>query len=108
MQRVYISGPVTGVEDYKNHFLTAEYRLKRAGYSPVNPVKIIERAQTKRGRALSHDECMKICLRQVASCDGMYMLKGWPNSSGAREERELAIKRGLFFVRLVGFTEEKS
>ena len=38
--RVYISGPITGVEDYMVKFADAEKKLTGSGYTVVNTAKI--------------------------------------------------------------------
>ena len=38
--KIYISGAVTGTEDYMERFEAAEKKLTEAGYSVINPAKI--------------------------------------------------------------------
>ena len=40
MVSVYISGPITGTDDYMERFKEAEAKLREAGYDPVNPAEI--------------------------------------------------------------------
>ena len=37
-KRIYIAGPITGVEGYKDRFERAEEILKAAGYEPASPI----------------------------------------------------------------------
>ena len=39
--RVYISGPITGIDDYMERFSNAEKELKEQGLSVVNPAKVL-------------------------------------------------------------------
>lgn len=38
--RVYTSGPITGIDEYMQHFEEAERRLTGQGYIVVNPAKV--------------------------------------------------------------------
>lgn len=42
--RVYISGLVTGIDDYMERFSNAEKELKEQGFSVVNPKGVITNA----------------------------------------------------------------
>lgn len=88
--RVYISGAISNVENYKKIFNKAENKLKRAGYVPVNPSKnntIVAEA--------TYDEYMHICYAEMDICQGIFFLDNWSKSRGARLEREYAEKIGL-------------
>ena len=39
MKRIYISGPITGTDDFYERFMKAEEMLSSEGLSIVNPVK---------------------------------------------------------------------
>lgn len=89
--KVYISGPITGTEDYKERFKAAEAELRRAGHVPVNPVTISE----KLGKGLPHEAYMKRDIEWLVSCEGIYMLPNWQNSKGARVEKIVADACGI-------------
>ena len=89
--KVYIAGKITGTTDYKSRFAERAFQLKKLGYTPVNPVPVIEYYQSLENRLLSHDECMKILIPYLDDCEGISLLKGWEDSPGAREEYEYAV-----------------
>ena len=77
--RVYISGGISGVEDYKKKFADAEQALYLEGYQPFNPTKLDF-------PNLDYEEYMKLDFFLLDMCDAIYMLKGWENSRGANRE----------------------
>lgn len=84
MKRVYISGPITGIENYKELFGNAENKIKYMGYEVINPARI-------EFDCLSWDEYMKVDLELLEMCDAVVMLEGWKNSPGACVERGYAL-----------------
>lgn len=88
--RVYISGAITGTNDYRERFARAEDHLKRMGHTPVNPVKISD-VITEMLPDATHDDYMAIDLTLLNRCDAIYMLHGWENSKGAVIEHDMAV-----------------
>lgn len=86
MKRIYISGPITGIdpEVCRNRFGAAEKRLIARGYTPVNPLK------NGLPETASYDEHMQRDLEMLATCDAVYMLEGWEKSKGCRIEFNVA------------------
>lgn len=84
---VYISGPITGTEDYLERFSMAEVMITKAGYLPVNPAYICDLLP----KNLSHEQYMSIDLPLLRLCDVVYFLKGWEESKGCRTELNEAI-----------------
>lgn len=83
--RVYISGPMTGLPEFnKPAFDEAERFLRRIGYEPVNPANIHPPERQK------HSDFMREDLKALLDCDSIYMLDGWQKSPGARIEMEVA------------------
>lgn len=81
-KRIYVSGAITGTTDYMERFAQAEADLTKAGYDVVNPAK----ANAQLPESASYDDCMKISLCMLETCDYIYMLRGWQNSKGANIE----------------------
>ena len=87
--RIYISGPITNVIDYKEKFARAEQNLK-AKYPDaeiINPT-VLDKLP------LTYDEYMELDLRLLGMCEGIYMLKGWEDSKGANREYGYALAKG--------------
>lgn len=79
--KIYISGKITGTEDYIERFAKAEKELTKQGYEVINPARISTCLP-----ALEHEEYMRIDFALLEVCEVIYMLKGWADSRGAREE----------------------
>lgn len=95
--KVFISGPITGTDDYKERFAYAEELLEQTGCIPVNPVKATEHLPTN----TSWEEYMNITLPLLKQCDGIYMLKDWRKSDGAVIEYIWACRTNkVFFGRV--------
>ena len=91
--RVYISGAVTGTDDYKERFAEAEKILSEHGYEVVNPVK--EMGQFADEPWL---DIMKRCLLLLDTCDRIYSLNGWTKSRGACMEFGYAVGKGMIQI----------
>ena len=84
--RIYISGGITGVENYREAFEKAHEKLTKGGHDVINPSFYAD-ALPK----LSYEEYMKVGLYFLSMCDAIYMLKGWENSRGANREYGYAL-----------------
>ena len=90
MKRIYISGGMTGVENYKAKFIAAEEYLEAHGFTTCNPVY-----NGMVAKNATHEEYMHMCLAQMDICDAIYLLDRWEQSPGAREEMEYAMTKGF-------------
>lgn len=90
-KRVYISGPIEGVENYMQNFSLAAEKVKEMGFDPVNPAACFSPLKD----ILSRDEMMSMCFNLLEKCDCIYMLTGWQTSKGAKEELQYAINRNF-------------
>ena len=91
MKIIYISGKITGTDDYENRFAKAEEKLKSDGYEVLNPVKAgkwLERHLAPKFPTWL--EYMKQDIKSMMLADCIYMLKGYRESKGARLELFLA------------------
>ena len=89
--RVYISGPITGHEDYMEKFRKAAKRLEEQDYSVMNPAAV----DTELPCDLTYEEHMYLDVTMLAMCDAIYMMKGWQESRGANREYGYALGRGI-------------
>lgn len=90
--RIYISGPMAGIEGYEKNFKTAEVKMKEAGYEVVNPAEID-------GEGMTREELLALDLWMLEECDAIYMLKGWQQSCGANREYGFALGSGIGVLR---------
>ena len=95
MNKVYISGAITGIDNYLDNFQRAEDHLKSKGYDVINPCKL------EHNHNQSYEEFMKADLKALLDCDGIYMLKGWDKSTGATCEYEVALICNIEIIKEV-------
>ena len=81
---LYISGKITGDKNYKRKFKRAKSRLLKRGYDVVSPTDIGEYS------FLTYEQFLHIDFALIDVCDGIYMLKDWQDSNGARLEHNYA------------------
>lgn len=99
--RVYIAGPVTGVENYEDNFRREEKKLKAAGHTVFNPAEIGKRLEkTRPGEKISHEQYMSYLLPYLLQADAVCLIEGWENSEGARLEHEVAKATGKTFIKV--------
>lgn len=89
--KIYISGPITKNPYYRRDFIDAEAMLhgKYRNSEIINPIFL---TSVKNG---SWDFYMRVCLKALADCDTIYMLRGWWKSRGARLEWLIAKKLNM-------------
>ncbi len=74
-QKVYLSGPITGVSDYRDRFGAIAVELERQGYTVLNPAAI--------PKGLNYGEYFPICLAMLDAAESVLMIPGWHQSRGA-------------------------
>ena len=87
MRRVYIAGPITGVDDYRERFAVVETTLQQLSVEPVNPACAPE--------GLTYRRYIDRGLELLSGCDAICMLQGWHKSVGASLEKAYADAVGL-------------
>ena len=90
MSKEYISGPITGVENYDLLFMSAHERMKKIGKDVLDLVEMTKDLTTQ----LEYETYMKIAFALIDDADEIYMLKGWERSAGANRELGYAIGKG--------------
>lgn len=96
---IYISGPITGVPDYKERFAAAGQLLLERDITVINPANM---DKLLKGREANYGNILKMDMKLLELCDGILMLPGWEHSLGARTERQWMIDR----KRPVWYAEE--
>jgi hypothetical protein len=86
---VYIAGPITGISDFKARFEQAKVEVAQLGYEPVSPCDIAKDFLDD-GRPEVWLACMKLDIPALLNCHGIYLLRNWENSRGARLEKLIA------------------
>ncbi len=92
MEKVYISGPMTGIDNYEKMFNDAAELLQTNGFLPLNPVMFPP--------GLSFRDYIHLSIALLDIADKIYMLPGWESSLGARAEKSYADKAGIEEVKL--------
>lgn len=92
---IYIAGPMAGLPLYNfPAFYSAEERLARLGWHPVNPAQF----NHVFGNDLSGKILDAVCESERAAIphlDAIYLLKGWEKSKGAKRELFVAPRHNL-------------
>jgi hypothetical protein len=86
--RLYLAGPMTGVQDFNYPAFHAEAaRLRALGYVVENPAENPEQD--------SWLAYMRVSIRQMLTCDAVALLPNWQISKGAMIEYRTAIAIGI-------------
>lgn len=95
MRKFYISGPITGIENYEERFSKAQKELESKGYLVINPAAVGAVLPNE----LSHQDYMRISFILLSLCDDIYLLSGWGKSDGAVQEYifATAMEKGIWF-----------
>jgi nucleoside 2-deoxyribosyltransferase len=94
IDNVYLSGPITGVENWEHIFRQAGEALERRGYKVFNPLHHQDSEAPDIGHA-AYRHYMALELPEVTKSDAVVVLDGWQNSPGARLEVHTAVTCGI-------------
>lgn len=90
MIKVYISGGITGIENYMEQFKEAQTKFECESVPVVNPALVCSNLP----RETEYEEYMQMALCMLEMCDTVYFLKGWEESRGSNREYGYAIAKG--------------
>lgn len=93
LKKVYISGPITGTQDYLERFerIENELPLIHQGVEVINPAKV----NANLPESTTWEEYMRMSQCMLSMCDGIYMMEGWQQSRGANLEYAYAKGMGI-------------
>lgn len=90
MTKIYIAGPMTGIEELNFPLFNAESaRLRALGWEVVNP------AEVQPDQSAQWIDCMLADIPALMACDYLALLPGWENSKGARIEHCIALNHSM-------------
>ena len=87
MPKIYISGKITGLSNYKEIFKQAEVALTAEGHSVINPAEVMP-------DGFDYEDYMSVDFALIRVCDSLYVLNNWRDSPGAIREVEYAGRLG--------------
>ena len=91
---VYIAGPITGHDDYKERFAEMAARIELEGHIALNPAILPDNMPPT---------CyMPICIAMLEQADAIFLLDGWDQSPGAIAEMLYAERQGKAIVSFSG------
>ena len=93
--KIYISGAITGTDDYMDRFADAEEKLKKEGHSVINPAAV----NSMMPADTTYEEYMEMSLTMLDMCGAIYMLKGGEKSCGANREYGYALAADKLIVQ---------
>jgi len=95
--RLYLSGKISGNENYKNDFAAARVKLENAGYDVCDPTTF------NLPEDIPWEEAMKYDIGEMIRCDGVALLSNWLDSKGSAIEARLAKDLGMIVKTVPGW-----
>lgn len=88
--KLYISGPITGTDDYMERFAVAQKELEDEGWSVVNPALV----NSNLPKDTEWEDYMRMAVCMIDMCETVYFLDGWKESRDANIEYGYALAKG--------------
>lgn len=93
---LYLSGPITGIQNYMDIFNQAETYLVGEGYQVINPANMCYVLHAN----ATWSDYMSIDMELLHMADALIQLPGWENSLGCQREYGAAMERDMLILRL--------
>lgn len=106
-RKIYISGPISGTDDWEERFTRAEKDLRGIYSAAGEEIEVVNPASLRMPESTTWQQYMDITLQMLRGCDEIYMLKGWQRSKGARIERLYALGSGIQVTHDAGGHHER-
>jgi len=89
MKTIYISGPMSGIENLnRSAFERAEKKIQAMGHIALNPHRFPELE--------TYEDYLLFDMEVIAmAADAIALLPGWENSQGSKRELAVAIQKGI-------------
>ncbi len=101
MNRIYISGPMTGIDRWNfPAFKATASEYRGAGFDVINPAELDGDEDPAN---LKWSDCLRRDLSALMLCDTIVMLPGWSESRGSQLEHHVAVELGFNVVYPVGW-----
>ena len=101
-RKIYIAGPMTGLARWNRPaFEQAARTLRAQGWEVVSPVEVGDAFGSPNTIVTTPgllDAVIDEELAQLATCDAIYLLRGWQDSRGTRTELYLALEKGMDII----------
>lgn len=95
--KIYLSGPITGVPNFQKNFQAYSTILWNSGWIVVNPA-------TACPPHWGYWRCMARCIRLELGCGAIAMMPGWEKSRGAKIEHRIAkmLRKMIIYMKPIG------
>ena len=87
--KIYISGKITGTDDYAERFQQAAEAIEAKGHEAINPLML---HTILKPWTTTWEQYILADLGLLRASEGAYFMPGWGNSSGAKVEHEEAVR----------------
>ena len=94
--RIYLSGPITGQQNYRRVFREAQSILESLGHDDiVNPAELCSVVNVEK---MDYEQLMNICIDLLTTCDVLILLPGWEKSHGCGREWGIAHENDMIIM----------
>ena len=97
MKKMYLSGPMTGIENFNhNLFNNVAEEFRMSDFEVCNPAEFFDGDTTRERK-----DYMRESIKWLLEADTVVLLPGWMESEGAKLEARIATELDLIIVEYV-------